>query len=106
MNISDPAKSAQADSPYYDVVAPAPASGFEQTHSVIKKHHVGVEKEGEISFRWLSHSLPLFQDSPCSCMRMAASVPSHSLPNIIREQNSKKQVQICCFLFDMNQSLP
>ena len=46
-NISDPAKSAQADSQYYDVVEPAPANGFEQTHSVIKKHHEGVEKKGE-----------------------------------------------------------
>ena len=48
MNVSDPAKSPQADSPYYDVVDQAPASGFEQTHSVIKKHHEGVEKDGEI----------------------------------------------------------
>ena len=46
--MSDPVKSAQADSPYYDVLEQAPASGFEQTHSVIKKHHEAVEKEGEI----------------------------------------------------------
>ena len=44
-NVSDPTKSAQADSPYYDVVEPAPASGFEQTHSVIKKHHKAERKK-------------------------------------------------------------
>eukprot|EP00091_Calanus_sinicus_P020898 TRINITY_DN5974_c0_g1_i8.p1 TRINITY_DN5974_c0_g1~~TRINITY_DN5974_c0_g1_i8.p1 ORF type:complete len:374 (-),score=116.29 TRINITY_DN5974_c0_g1_i8:26-1147(-) len=46
LKVTDPSKSAQADSPYYDVVEPAPGSGFEQTHSVIKKHHKEVEKEG------------------------------------------------------------
>jgi len=46
LTISDPAKSPQADSPYYEVIDPATASGFEQTHSVIKKHHEGVEKDG------------------------------------------------------------
>eukprot|EP00092_Neocalanus_flemingeri_P084683 GFUD01106420.1.p1 GENE.GFUD01106420.1~~GFUD01106420.1.p1 ORF type:complete len:381 (+),score=137.72 GFUD01106420.1:161-1303(+) len=39
LTVRDPAKSIQRDSPYYDVVDPVPASGFEQTHSVIKKHH-------------------------------------------------------------------
>eukprot|EP00092_Neocalanus_flemingeri_P045278 GFUD01050513.1.p1 GENE.GFUD01050513.1~~GFUD01050513.1.p1 ORF type:complete len:375 (+),score=136.67 GFUD01050513.1:135-1259(+) len=44
--VADPAKYPQADSPYYEVVDPAPAKGFEQTHSVIKKHHKEVEKDG------------------------------------------------------------
>ena len=46
--VPDPSKSAQADSPHYDVVERAPASGFEQTHSVIKKHHKSVENKGDI----------------------------------------------------------
>ena len=58
MIVSDPAKLAQADSPYYDVVEPAPASGFEQTHSVIKKHHE--EKEGEILLKLVQYfSIPV-----------------------------------------------
>ena len=60
MIASDPAKSAQADSPYYDVVEPAP-SGFEQTHSVIKKHHKGVEKEGDICLSWFINFLSMFR---------------------------------------------
>eukprot|EP00092_Neocalanus_flemingeri_P016410 GFUD01017760.1.p1 GENE.GFUD01017760.1~~GFUD01017760.1.p1 ORF type:complete len:380 (+),score=133.27 GFUD01017760.1:174-1313(+) len=39
LTVTDPAKYTQTDSPYYEVVDPAPAKGFEQTHSVIKKHH-------------------------------------------------------------------
>eukprot|EP00092_Neocalanus_flemingeri_P060116 GFUD01072014.1.p1 GENE.GFUD01072014.1~~GFUD01072014.1.p1 ORF type:complete len:375 (+),score=135.99 GFUD01072014.1:199-1323(+) len=46
LTVADPAKYPQADSPYYEVVDPAPAKGFEQTHSVIKKHHKEVEKDG------------------------------------------------------------
>eukprot|EP00092_Neocalanus_flemingeri_P036861 GFUD01040122.1.p1 GENE.GFUD01040122.1~~GFUD01040122.1.p1 ORF type:complete len:381 (-),score=139.23 GFUD01040122.1:297-1439(-) len=47
LTVRDPAKSIQRDSPYYDVVDPVPASGFEQTHSVIKKHHdKKIDKEG------------------------------------------------------------
>ena len=47
-SILDPSKSPQADSPYYEVIEP-PASreGFEQTHSVIKKHHKDLEKNGK-----------------------------------------------------------
>jgi hypothetical protein len=46
LRVTDPAKSPQADSPYYDVVEHVPGGGFEQTHSVMKKHHQGVEKSG------------------------------------------------------------
>ena len=54
----DPAKSPQRDSPYYDVVDPVPVSGFEQTHSVIKKHHnKKVEKEGEDKMKDEKYSL-------------------------------------------------
>jgi len=46
LTVTDPSKSPQADSPYYEVIDPTAASGFEQTHSVIKKHHKEVEKSG------------------------------------------------------------
>jgi len=47
LKVKDPSKSPQADSPYYEVIEP-PVSreGFEQTHSVIKKHHKDLEKNG------------------------------------------------------------
>ena len=58
--VPDPSKSAQADSPHYDVVERAPASGFEQTHSVIKKHHEGLEKEGDILLKLVQYfSIPV-----------------------------------------------
>jgi len=45
LTVKDPAKAAQADSPYYQVDDPT-SSGYEQTHSVVKKHHKNVEKDG------------------------------------------------------------
>ena len=41
---SDPLGTVQRDSPYYEVIEPVPL--YEQTHSVMKKHHSKVEKEG------------------------------------------------------------
>jgi len=47
LKVKDPSKSPQADSPYYEVIdPPASREGFEQTHSVIKKHHKDLEKNG------------------------------------------------------------
>ena len=46
-NVSDHVKSPHADSPYYEVVDQALAARFELTHSVIKKHHKELDKEGE-----------------------------------------------------------
>ena len=51
-SILDPSKSPQADSPYYEVIdPPASRDGFEQTHSVIKKHHKDLEKNGK-GIKW------------------------------------------------------
>ena len=41
---SDPANTAQKDSPYYEVIQPVPL--YERTHSVLKKHHNKIDKEG------------------------------------------------------------
>jgi len=43
LSVKDPARSPQADSPYYQV---EDNRDFQQTHSVIKKHHKEVEKDG------------------------------------------------------------
>jgi len=43
LKVTDPASSPQADSPYYQV---EDDRDFQQTHSVIKKHHKEVEKDG------------------------------------------------------------
>ena len=43
ISYTDPASSLQADSPYYQV---EDDRDFQQTHSVIKKHHKEVEKDG------------------------------------------------------------
>merc|ERR1719317_1906502 len=43
LRVTDPASSLQADSPYYQV---EDDRDFQQTHSVIKKHHKEVEKDG------------------------------------------------------------
>jgi len=43
LRVTDPATSPQADSPYYQV---EDNRDFQQTHSVIKKHHKEVEKDG------------------------------------------------------------
>ena len=43
ISYTDPALSLQADSPYYQV---EDDRDFQQTHSVIKKHHKEVEKDG------------------------------------------------------------
>ena len=42
---SEPAETVQKDSPYYEVLEPV--SLYQQTHSVMKKHHDKIEKEGE-----------------------------------------------------------
>ena len=44
IDCSDPANTAQKDSPYYEVIQPVPL--YEQTHSLIKKHHKKIDKEG------------------------------------------------------------
>ena len=44
LDSSDPANTAQKDSPYYEVIQPVPL--YEQTHSVMKKHHKKIDKEG------------------------------------------------------------
>jgi len=58
LTVKDLVKSPQADSPYYEVVDQAPADGFEQTHSVIKKHHKELDKEGFSMF---------LHDNGCIC---------------------------------------
>ena len=78
-NVSDHVKSPHADSPYYEVVDHDTAAGFEQTHSVIKKHHKELDKEGEtilISTNIVINTIA--QVSPCSFMTMAVSVLNHS----------------------------
>ena len=57
---TDPASSPQADSPYYQV---EDNRDFQQTHSVIKKHHNEVEKDGkkdEAFCCYLSHCPRIF----------------------------------------------
>jgi len=58
LKVTDPTKSLQADSPYYQVDDHAAANGFEQTHSVIKKHHKQVDKAGFSMF---------LHDNGCLC---------------------------------------
>merc|ERR1711887_174176 len=58
LTVKDLVKSPQADSPYYEVVDQTPADGFEKTHSVIKKHHKELDKEGFSMF---------LHDNGCIC---------------------------------------
>jgi len=55
-SVPDPANTAQKDSPYYEVIQPVPL--YEQTHSLMKKHHKKIDKEGFSMF---------LHDNGCIC---------------------------------------
>jgi len=77
LTVRDPVKTPQKDSPYYDVVDLAPVSGFEQTHSVIKKHHdKKVEEEGFSMF---------LHDNGCICPK--PQFAKHKLEEIDNQQD-------------------
>jgi len=56
LTVSDPSETIQKDSPYYEVIEQVPL--YEQTHSVMKKHHNKIEKEGFSMF---------LHDNGCIC---------------------------------------
>merc|ERR1712066_397507 len=56
LTVRDPAETIQKDSPYYEVIEQVPL--YEQTHSVMKKHHNKIEKEGISMF---------LHDNGCIC---------------------------------------
>ena len=47
INWSDLSNTAQKDSPYYEVIQPVPL--YEQTHSVLKKHHKKINEKGNLN---------------------------------------------------------
>jgi len=77
LTVKDLAKSPQADSPYYEVVDQVPADGFQQTHSVIKKHHKELDKEGFSMF---------LHDNGCIC-------PKPQFKQDISRQSNKRTKQ-------------
>jgi len=74
LSVKDLVKSPQADSPYYEVVDQASAAGFEQTHSVIKKHHKELDKKGFSMF---------LHDNGCIC-------PKPQLKQHTSQQSNKR----------------
>merc|ERR1711931_163699 len=78
LKVTDPASSPQADSPYYQV---EDDRDFQQTHSVIKKHHKEVEKDG--------FSMYLHEDG-CICPK--PQFGKHKDIKIERQEDNEKDV--------------
>merc|ERR1712013_394860 len=72
LRVTDPASSPQADSPYYQV---EDNRDFQQTHSVIKKHHNEVEKDG--------FSMYLHEDG-CICPKLQFGKHKHKSAGVSR----------------------